>query len=234
MDFIFNPKTQRYHYKQGAGRGQFVPTTAVKFMMERNIEATQGDIKTIGELLANGRISLSTWEQQTAIALKHLHTQSYLLGRGGKGSMSQRDYGLIGFRLKKEYKYLREFAQEIQTTGVSKADFFRRLEMYSSAGSGLYQKARTEGHSNNGFAWERRVRTKTESCQPCIMYEGMGWQPIGTLPNPTEQCSCHSNCGCFKEFRKEKPTDFVRRLNGLEFWNAKNFAGVKNFKRRSK
>ncbi len=219
MDYLFNPKTQRYHYKQGAGRGQFVPATAIKFMMERNIEATQGDIKTIGELLVNGKISLSTWEEMTAIALKNLHIQSYLLGRGGKGSMSQRDYGLIGNRLKKEYKYLREFAKEIQTTGVSKADFFRRLEMYSNAGSGQHEKARTEGHKKAGYSWECRVRTKKESCQPCITYEGMGWQPIDTLPNPTERCECGSNCGCTKKFAKEKPRDFVKRFGSFDCAN---------------
>ncbi len=222
-DYLFNPKTQRYHYKQGAGKGQFVPITAVKFMMQRNIEATQADIRTIGQLLVDKKISLSTWEETTAIALKNLHIQSYLLGRGGKGAMEQRDYGLIGYRLRREYQYLRKFAEEIRTKGISEAEFFRRLEMYSSAGSGLFEKAKTEGHIKAGFAWERRIRTKTESCQPCIIFEGMGWQPIGTLPAPTEQCNCRSNCGCFKEFSKEKPRDFVKRFNLLEFWNVDNF-----------
>lgn len=217
-EFIFNPKTQRYHYKQGAGRGQFVPATAIKFMLQRNIEQTQEDIRTIGELLVNKKISLSTWEETTAIALKNLHIQSYLLGLGGKNSVTQRDYGLIGQRLRREYQYLRKFGEELRTKGMSQAEFFRRLDLYSSAGSGLHEKARTEGHSKNGFNWERRRRTKTESCQPCIIYEGMGWQPINTLPAPTERCDCRSNCGCFKEFAKEKPKDFVRRLS-LSIWN---------------
>lgn len=215
-DFYFNPKTQRYHYKSGAGRGQFVPITAVRFMMQRNIEQTQSDIRTIGELLQDGKISLATWEETTAIALKNLHIQSYLLGRGGKNAMRQRDYGLIGQRLRKEYQYLRRFAEEIRTQGMSEAEFFRRLEMYASAGSGLYEKARTEGHVKADYLWERRIRTKTESCQPCIVFEGMGWQPINTLPNPTEQCECRSNCGCYKEFAKEKPRDFIRRFGWLD------------------
>lgn len=223
MDYLFNPKTQRYHYKQGAGRGQFVPMTAVRFMMQRNIEQTQVDIKTIGELLINKKISLSTWEETTAIALKNLHIQSYLLGRGGKNAMEQRDYGLIGQRLRNEYQYLRRFAEEIRTKGISKAEFFRRLDLYSNAGSGLYEKARTEGHLKSDFAWEKRVRTKTESCQSCIAYEGLGWQPIGTLPAPTERCECRSNCGCIKEFSKEKPRDFVKRFGLLEFWDVGNF-----------
>ena len=215
MDFSFDPKVQRYRYIVGTGKGQFVPMSAAKFMMQRNIEATQSDIRTIGELLAEGKISLATWEETTAIALKNLHIQSYLLGRGGKMAMEQRDYGLIGYRLRREYQYLRRFAEEIRTKGMSRAEFYRRLEMYSHAGSGLYEKARTEGHIKANFAWERRRRTKTESCQPCLGYEALGWQPIGTLPNPTEQCSCRSNCGCFKEYSKEKPRDFIKRFGWL-------------------
>ncbi len=226
MDFIFNPKTQRYHYKSGAGRGQFVPTTAVRFMMTRNIEQTQGDIRAIGQLLVSGKISLATWEETTAKALKNLHIQSYLLGRGGKNAMTQRDYGLIGQRLKSEYQYLRQFAEQIKSEPMSQAEFFRRLEMYASAGSGLYEKARTEGHIKSDFRWERRIRTKTESCQSCIGFESMGWQPIGTLPAPTESCECRSNCGCVKEFAKEKPRDFIRRFGWLDSEESRRKRGL--------
>lgn len=215
-DFYFNPKTQRYHYSSGAGRGQFVPASAVRFMMAANIEQTQKDIRTIGELLRDGKISLATWEETTAIALKNLHVQSYLLGRGGKSTMRSRDYGLVGQRLRKEYQYLRKFAEEIRTKGVSEAEFFRRINLYVSAGSGLYEKAREEGHIKADYSWERRLRTKTESCSSCILYESQGWVPISTLPAPTERCECKSSCGCYKEYAKEKPRDFIRRFGWLD------------------
>lgn len=219
MDYLFNPKTQRYHYKSGAGRGQFISNAALRFMMQQNITQTQADIRTVGDLLVNGKISLATWEETTAKALKNLHIQSYLLGRGGKGMMEQRDYGLIGYRLRREYQYLRKFAEELRTKGMTEAQFKQRLDQYTNAGNGLYQKAKTEGHQKAGYQWERRIRTKTESCQPCISFEGMGWQPIGTLPAPTEQCSCRSNCGCYKEFSKEKPRDFVKRFGSFDCAN---------------
>jgi hypothetical protein len=216
VDFIWDKKVQKYRYKES---GKFVGGEAVQNMTRKAVAQITKDLETVGDLLIQRKINLSTWTEVTAKLLKNLHTWQYLLGAGGKKQMTQADYGSLGLKLSEQYKYLRDFAEEIKTKGMTEDEFRRRLSMYSEASTGTFEKARMRKHRDQGFQWEKRIRTKTESCQPCINYEALGWQPIGTLPNPTERCDCIANCGCYKVFEKNKPTDSFFRAFG---WLNKN------------
>jgi hypothetical protein len=208
LEFIFDRKSQRYRYKDS---GRFLGEQAVRNLTIKSIDQVSQDIGVISNLLLEGKITVKTWEEQTAIALKQLHTQAYLLGKGGIKNMTQSDYGVIGSRLKKQYQYLRGFSNDLINKGMSKAQFKMRIQQYLEASKGTYEEARARSHSNAGFKWEKRIRTKTNSCPPCINFEGLGWQPIGTLPNTGEQCDCRANCGCYKKFSADslRPTDFL-------------------------
>lgn len=206
-EFIWDKRVQRYRYVRGSGRGQFVSRAAMESLTRSHIAQIERDILTIGNLFADGKISLATWEEQTAIALKTGHIQSYLLGIGGKSQMTQSDYGILGAKLRSEYEYLRGFSRDIVEEGMSREMFLSRLRLYTSAIRGSQEKGKSQGHVRNGFQWERRRRTKTESCSECVIYAALGWQRINTLPQPTEACTCKSNCGCYKEFAIAKPRD---------------------------
>ena len=48
----------------------------------------------------------------------------------------------------------------------------------------------------------RRVaRHDKRTCPDCVQYDGMGWQPIGTLPMPGKGCVCYDRCRCHIEYR---------------------------------
>lgn len=160
-------------------------------------------VHTIGDLLVKGKINVATWESQTAQALKILHVQTGLLGAGGKKAITQQDHGIIGDRLRFQYDKLRGFAQDIIGKGMSEAQFKNRLELYTQAARGTYERVRQTSHQRNEYDEERRIRTKTESCNPCIYFASMGWVRIGTLPAPTQHCDCASRCGCYFIYRKK-------------------------------
>ncbi|MBD2005629.1 MULTISPECIES: hypothetical protein [Cyanophyceae] len=212
LEFLFDAKTQRYRYKDS---GKFVGDTAVRNLTQKAIGQIGADLGTIGDLLVQGKISVATWEKQTALALKNLHTWNYMLGVGGQKNMTASDYGILGNQLKTQYEYLRGFANDLRTTGMTQAQFQARLQLYANAGHGTYERARLKAHTNAKFNWERRIRTKANSCPPCIGYEARGWQPIGTLPNPMQDCDCRSRCGCYKRFSKSKtkPQDSLLSRN---------------------
>jgi len=211
VDFIWDKKSQRYRYKDS---GKFVSKEAIENLTKKAIAQIGDDLETVADLLVEGKISLPTWTETTAKLLKNLHTYGYLLGAGGQKQMNQGDYGSLGLQIAKQYRYLYKFAEDIKTKGMSVAQFKNRLRMYFSAATGTLEQARMRKHRENGYRWERRIRTKQESCQPCISYASLGWQPIGTLPAPTQECDCLSNCGCYKEFFIEKPQDFFQRRWG--------------------
>ncbi len=206
LEFIWDKKIQRYRYKDS---GKFVSLQAVQNLTRKNISQKENTLADISKKLISGEMEINDWEKATAKILRDIHTQQYLLGIGGNKKMTNIDYGILGGEIKHELKYLRKFSKDIASKGMSEAQFKHRLTMYLEATTGTYEKARLKSHRRAGYKWEKRVRTKNESCSPCIGFEAMGWQPIGSLPNPTEECTCRSNCGCYKRFEKGllKPKD---------------------------
>lgn len=209
--FKFDRRTQRYRYLTGERAGQFVAESRVQELTQSAIALIQKDIGTIGDLLIQGKINTATWESETALALKKLHAWNYLLGKGGEKRMTQRDRALLASLTRTQYGYLRQFSLDIIQKGMSQEQFKARLNLYSEAAAGTYEKARFESHINEGFTWERRFRTKIESCDDCLYWASIGWQPIGSLPNRGERCQCKARCGCYKSYSKERPKDSLTR-----------------------
>jgi len=206
LEFIWDKKSQRYRYKDS---GKYVGREAVQNLTRKAIAQSENTIAKVSKKMISGDIKVADWEKEVAKELRKIHSSQYLLGIGGHKNMTNIDYGVLGGEIKHELKYLRKFAQELTTKGMSEGQFNHRLTMYLEASTGTYEKARIKSHRRAGYRWEKRIRTKRESCIPCISYAQMGWQPIGSLPNPTENCTCRSNCGCYKRFSKEvvKPKD---------------------------
>ena len=205
--FRYETSTQRYRYTSGLRKGQFVSEEQIIKLTQSVIASNKQSVMKVADSLIGGKINLAEWEKQTVIALKEMHIQSYLLGRGGLKNITPNDYNIIENKLQSEYKYLRKFAQDIINVGMSSAQFAARLNLYLESAQGTYELGRFHAHLTAGYNWEKRIRTKTESCDDCIMWAGMGWQPIGSLPNRGEKCQCRSRCGCKKLYSEEKPKD---------------------------
>lgn len=212
-EFYFNSRSQRYHYRDS---GAFVPQAAVDNLTARAIAQKRNQIRDLGEQLIGGKVSLADWEKQTAQQLKQLNTWTYLLGKGGQKNMSQSDYGKLGLRLSFEYGYLRGFSEKIKTDGMSEAQFLARLELYINKANGTRQIAVQASHKDAGYLWERRYLRAVENCKSCISYAAMGWQPLGSLPAPTERCECQANCKCTFRFSRDlsKPEDMLKKRIG--------------------
>lgn len=209
-EFYYSSKSGRYHYRDSGG---FVPQPAVDNLTARAIAKKRNEIRDLGEQMLGGKISIADWESATAKQLKDLHTWTYLLGKGGQKNMTQSDYGKLGLRLSYEYGYLRGFAEDIQTKNLSEAQVLARLELYINKSNGSRQLAQQSSSTEAGFRWERRYLRAIENCEDCLRYAAMGWQPIGSLPPPTEKCQCGSNCKCYFKFSRDlsPPLDSIRR-----------------------
>jgi hypothetical protein len=212
-EFYFNSRSQRYHYRDS---GAFVSQSAVSTLTARAIAQKRNEIRDLGEKLIGNLVTLEEWEKQTAGHLKQLHTWTYLIGKGGQKNMTQSDYGKLGLRLSYEYGYLRGFSEKIRDEGMSEAQFLARLELYINKANGTKQIAVQASHKQEGYIWERRYLRAVENCRSCISYAAMGWQPLGSLPAPTEKCECRANCKCYFKFSKDlsKPEDSLSRQMG--------------------
>jgi hypothetical protein len=207
-DFSFNPATRRYRDNR---TGRFVSTEKVRQISQQTINArTQKTDKLTRDLLQK-KITVSEWEEKMSFEIKNLTIQLY---RVGKPDMSASDYGRIGQMLRTQYARLRKFCRDIILGTQSEAQIINRSKQYVAKSREAFEEGSRRGHALIN-KWEKRIITKKESCQECLFYESAGWQPIGTLPRPTERCTCRANCGCYFIFSnsRERPTQNMLSLN---------------------
>ena len=211
--FAFDAASQRFRYTSGDRAGQFVSQAKVRDIVDREyIRSQKTVLAAIGDRLISGELELADWEAEVSQALKTLHINAYTLGKGGIERLTPRDYGTIGAKLKREYVYLRNFAQDVATGEMSIAQFQNRLSMYGDSAFSTYQQARVISHRSDGFEWYRNIRNASESCDECIRISAQGWGRVGVYAAiGARQCKAKDRCNW--EFAKgEKPEETNRFL----------------------
>lgn len=182
-------------------RGRIVSRDAVLNLVEQRIA---GGIDTTLDYLAavtQGGAPVDAWQTAMETELKRSFLQNYAAGRGGWETFTQADYGRIGARLREQYKYLRNFAQELASGTLSESEIQRRMAMYERAARTAFYDGSRSAAKAGGRTQEKRIVSAVENCEDCLRYEAMGWQPIGTLPSPGQSSVCLSNCQCDMDFR---------------------------------
>lgn len=178
-----------------------ISRTTQNNISDRLIAQIGADIQTIGHLLVQGEISLETWQTETAYALRKLHIQSAILGRGGSDRMTREDYLAIGRILKEEYRFLRGFAQDINNGNLTQAQFEARLRLYANRAYLSFALMQQLNYREAGYLYMQRFLDRNAAhCPDCFSYATAGIKPIGTLPLPTQQCLCRANCKCFVRY----------------------------------
>lgn len=210
-DFTFDRGSQRY---RNTNTGKFVSAAKVRQLTIEAIRIAEDETLQVADLLIEGKISISEWQLTTAKTLKNLHIQQYLLGRGGQKMITADDRDIISNKLQQEFKYLDQFGKDIKV-GMSQAQFESRLNLYLNNGRTTYELGRRQGFQQAGYNWERRRLGAAEHCSPCVGFAGLGWQPIGALPNVGADCDCRANCKCFFEYAQEKPDRFMPRMGWI-------------------
>jgi hypothetical protein len=202
--YSYDNASQRYRNLE---TGRFIPKSQVDALINKRISLIQSDILSIGSLLQNDRLSLESWQQTTAYTIRELHLQSYMLARGGKAQMTPEDYLVVGRELKKQYRYLRAFAEDINRgysidkngnqIPMTVGRFEARLKLYAKSGRAAAILAEEQVQRKSGMvAMSRHLGATDRHCESCMIYASAGVQPIGALPMPCQQCECGNRCLC--------------------------------------
>ena len=92
--------------------------------------------------LFDGKINQQQWTLNAREQIKHTFLAQYMLGRGGRGSMTQADWGRCGAMLKKQYQFLQNFEQDLIDGKLSEAQAKVRLGMYFKASTQAYEQGK--------------------------------------------------------------------------------------------
>ena len=207
--FSWDKKTQRYRWTSGPKRGQFISATTVAGVRDTYIQQSKENIGSLVEDLLANRKNVRDFESGMAKNLKTAHSNTYLLGLGGVLRYEDaKDKGILGARLKSEYRHLRRFSRDILDGKLSEAQIRARAKQYFNGLHATYERARNEAHKRNSFLWERDLRSAGESCATCVSLENKGWVPIGENPPIGVGRECGGNCKCRKIYDSSptKPT----------------------------
>ena len=79
----------------------------------------------------------------------------------------------------------------------TRLDRYLSSPIYGAAAAGALLLMQTTGSKQ----MLRVCRSDKRSCADCLRWQGMGWQPIGSLPPPGQGCRCYDNCRCYIEYR---------------------------------
>lgn len=199
--FQWNPASRRYHYRSN---GHTVPPRTVRAAMDSAIERAAYDMGALTARLQDRTITIRQWQEGMADAIRTQHSMAAALARGGWHEMAPADWGRVGGRLRGQFAYLQRFANQLES-GEQKLDGSLRVrcQMYVEASRGTYEATRRSMEAAGGMDEERRELHALESCDDCIAYAALGWQPIGTLP-PIGESACSVNCKCTFSFRDSR------------------------------
>lgn len=198
MAYRWSEARQRYVYDSG----KIVPQATVNQALDRSIASAADRMVAFSQQLQTGGITLAQWQDRMAAEMKLLHTGAAALGRGGWSQMTQSDWGWTGWILRRQYVYLRRFAQDI-ATGHQALDgrMLARTMMYAEAARGTQRQMQRRNAQGHGHTEERnRLGAAEHHCSECPGLSSRGWVPIGSLPSPGSR-QCLSRCHCSLQTR---------------------------------
>jgi hypothetical protein len=197
--FRFNARLRRYQ----APNGRIVSRAQVARALTMAIDEERKAINRASRRLASGTLTVAEWQGLMVGSLRNMHTASAALAAGGWAQADRRDFLAAGRRLRDQYRYLRDFARQVES-GEQPMDrsFLARADMYGRSARQSFDETNRRRDGEAGYTEERRRVNSTEPCVDCPRWAAMGWRPIGTLPLPTQKCQCRTNCRCTIERRR--------------------------------
>jgi hypothetical protein len=160
----FDPETNRYFDPDGTP----VSESEIDVALLKFLEAQRQKAENLTGDLGAGTMTLPEWENEMRWVIKDAFGASYVLGRGGRPSMTPADWGRVGRRVRDQYGFLANFASQMAAGSVTTQRAVMRASMYPLSARQAHQRGQAAVLGDPNLP----------------AYPGDG------------STACHSNCGC--------------------------------------
>lgn len=141
----------RTHRYRNTETGRFLGAGQMVELRDRFLDAQQEAMRELTGRLSE--MTVADWARQMRDTIKTTHIDLYVLGHGGRNTMTAQDWGRLGHKLREQYAYLSRFEMEIATgrytdpeTGGLKLDaLMARAELYAKSGVSSYERGHALG-----------------------------------------------------------------------------------------
>lgn len=197
--FRYDPIRDRYR----DARGRYVTRRAVRDALDSRLDAGQLNARTLTESLRRREIAIAEWQLGMGRLVRTSHLQAAAAARGGWAQMSAAEYGAVGARVRDQYKYLRNFAAQLEAGLPRDGMIVTRALQYVASARGAYHQIERTQMLTRGFAEEVNRLSQAEHCEgdnSCVEQTERGWVPIGALVAIGERI-CRKFCRCYLVYR---------------------------------
>lgn len=180
--------------------GRFVSRDTIRLALDDVIDMASTEARAISESLRAGKITLADWQRGMRDLVKTTMLDAEALAHGGRGQLTQADYGRVGAAIREQYRYLDGFTEDIRNGLPLDGRFLNRAVMYSRAARPFFHDEQTDLLAESGYTEEMSILHAAEHCVECVDQNAIGWAPIGTLI-PIGERQCLANDVCTMRYR---------------------------------
>ena len=134
------------HRYRDTSTGQFVARETVLGYTNQLIEAGGNASDVLADLYTSGTLSTDDFIDRLRSELKSTYIQEAVLGRGGRESMTPRDWGAVGAELKKQYALMEGFRADLKAGKLSEGQVNVRARMYFQTARQAFERANAAAH----------------------------------------------------------------------------------------
>jgi len=146
--FRWNKAANRYI----GANGRFVSQSTIRAGLDGFITASTETMGGLSTALIEGELTLAQWQAEMMVLSKDVNLAGAALERGGWQSMSQADFGRVGQKVRGEYGFLNNFADEI-ANGTQRLDgtLVNLSKLYGEHGRVTYYDSARAHAEEDGF-----------------------------------------------------------------------------------
>ena len=131
------------HRYRNTRTGRFMGATEMLAYRDTYLDAQRTSAADLASRLARSDMDVAQWQKAMRNDVKDSYINQYVLGHGGRGTMTQADWGRIGAMVKEQYRYLDGFAQAVADDTLTEAQIRARSQMYHDGSVSAYERAHT-------------------------------------------------------------------------------------------
>lgn len=164
--WTFDPSTREYRDEE---TGRTLDEPALRPLLQQMLGSVVERTRNVTGELANNLITVPEWEIEMRRSVKEAFGASYLLSRGGRNVMQPRDWGIVGQQVRKQYRFLNEFSQQVAAAGLTRDRALARSELYPLAARQAYARGSASALGDPALpAWPGDGSTRCLSNCGCV------------------------------------------------------------------
>lgn len=135
--WVWLPGAKRYYNNE---THRFASFAQVDQWARETLRVSTAATDTLAQMVADQRLNVADWQRQMKQVIKSEHIVKYVSAHGGLETMTQSDWGRVGATIRKQYGFLRGFAQEIADGTLTEAQIRARAAMYVRSSRDAFER----------------------------------------------------------------------------------------------